>query len=276
VAVCGLAALSAADASAAVVSFQQGVGNALVANYSGTRDTFLNEGATEASYGALTVSIGGHDPTSTPATRRTALLRFDLSALQGQFSSINAATLTLYQRETTAQFTDFEVGAYSVSAANGGWVQGVTDTSAPNTAGNPDWLHLSHDATPWAGSPGLMTPGVDYDATPLSTVTWNSGVAGTADKQNAQYTFTLPPSLIAAWAAGDNPGLLIRTTDPAVFGLAQFAAAEWNTDPDSTGPLTAPDIRPKLTVDFTAVPEPAGLSLLAVGALALTRHRRRK
>jgi hypothetical protein len=276
----GLCAMIALVATAGVaqaeeVSFQQGKTNPLLGGaYTGTQDTFLNgQGpGQENSYGALAVAITGHDPND--ASLRTALLRFDLTALQGQYTAINSATLTLFQRETSAQFTPFEVGAYEVSAANGDWVQGTT--AAPASPGSPDWLHKSHDTAGWAGSPGMMTAGVDYVATPLDTTSWTSGGAG-LDMQNTQYSFTLPAALIEQWIAGSNTGLMIQKTDLSTAGLAQYAAAEWIADPDGTaGPLVAADIRPLLTIDYTPIPEPSGLAALALtAAAALGRHRRR-
>jgi MYXO-CTERM domain-containing protein len=279
--ICAALALGATGtiAHADVITFQQGGSNALVSNYAGTQDTFLNSSAVDASYGALTVSIAGRDPGKptadpvVPPSLRTALLRFNLSALAGQYSSINSATLTLFQRETSAQFTDFTVNLYQVSAANGSWVQGTTDTDGTNTAGNPDWAHLSHDTQPWAGSPGLGTPGTDYVTPALSSVTWNSGDAGsTSDKNNTQYSFAIPASLIGDWIGGNNSGLAIENADLQQDGLAQFASAEWTANPG--GGLTAPQIRPLLTIDYTPVPEPMGLGLLALGGAALLRRRR--
>lgn len=276
---CGMAALmlGAGAASAVEVSFQQGVPNALVGgNYAGTQDTFLNSQTAnqEASYGALTVAIAGHDPND--GSLRSALLRFDLTALQGQYSSINSATLVLRQRETSAQFAPFGMSIYAVSAANGDWVQGTTDTAAPNTAGNPDWLHKSHDTANWAGSAGLMTPGVDYVAAPLATGTWTSGEAG-LELNHAPYSFALPTSTIEQWIAGNNPGMLIQKTDLSTPGLVQFSAAEWTADPDGAGPLTVADAssaRPLLVIDYTPVPEPTGLAGLALAGIAALRRRR--
>lgn len=130
----------ASAASAEVVAFRNGASNTFVTNYGGTEDTFLNSntGAEHTGYGALTASLTGRETIVATGlvTYRTALTRFDLSAMQGQYSSINSATLTYYQAETGVQFPDFEFGVHEVSAANGAWVEG---TSATGVAGNPDW-----------------------------------------------------------------------------------------------------------------------------------------
>lgn len=253
----------ASAASAEVVAFRNGASNTLVTNYGGTEDTFLNSntGAEHAGYGALTAALTGRETivASGLVTYRTALTRFDLSAMQGQYSSINSATLTYYQAETGVQFADFEFGVHEVSAANGAWVEG---TSATGVAGNPDWEHLSHATQTWAGSPGMQSPGVDYVTPALATGTYTAGGAG-SDRNGTPYNFTLPVALIEEWIAGDNPGVVLQKTDLTTDGLFQFRTSEFTTIA----------LRPMLTIDYTPIPEPAGLAVLGLAGLALRRRR---
>lgn len=253
----------ASAASAEVISFRNGANNALVTNYGGTEDTLLNSNAgfEHNGYGALTASLTGRETIAATGlvTYRTALVRFDLSALQGQYSSINSATLTLYQAETGVQFPDFEFGVHEVSAANSAWVEGTT---AAGVAGNPDWEHLSHDAQTWAGSAGLQTPGVDYVTPALATGTYQAGGAG-SDRNGTPYDFALPGALVAKWIEGDNPGVVLQKSDLSTDGLFQFRTSEFATV----------SLRPVLTIDYTPIPEPAGLAVLGLAGLALRRWR---
>lgn len=264
--VCGVLGMLgvASAASAEVIEFRNGASNALVTNYGGTEDTFLNnnEGTTHTGYGSITASLTGRETVAATGlvTYRTALVRFDLSALQGQYSTINSATLTLYQAETGVQFPDFEFGLHEVSAANGGWVEG---TFADGVAGNPDWEHLSHDTQTWAGSAGLQTAGVDYIAPAFATGTYQAGGAG-SDRNGTPYAFAVPAAMIAKWANGDNPGVVLQKSDLTTDGLFQFRTSEFTTA----------SLRPMLTVDYTPIPEPAGLAVLGLAGLALRRRRR--
>ncbi|MFN0196755.1 MAG: DNRLRE domain-containing protein [Planctomycetaceae bacterium] len=239
--------------------------------YSGTEDNWIHLNgpfSTEHRNGGADgriimggINAGGSD-------ERHAFMRFNLSSMTGQFMSINSVTLRLFWHVTPTG-TD-TVQFFPVSAANAGWVEGNSLTGVDTiVAGESTWVNRNHPGTPWAGSNGASTPGVDYVNTVLASNTYGtSEVPGTA----FDLVFT-DPSIITSWMGGTNAGIYGRTIgqdDQAIFRSSEFAGYE-----------------PELIINYTpfsvllpppAVPEPSSFVLLSLGGIVtgLVAFRRRR
>lgn len=289
VSVIGALFVSAASAPAAEVMLREGLAESTYypGGYAGTADTTLliinptgpaddaaginsqnsNNGGWAGLYSAFngTVGYGGARP------EREILMRFDLSAMGGQGIVVNSATLQLtsFYSYTTAQtpIDETVVNVFEILPANAGWGEGNQTFNATNQAapGDATFANRNYDPvspTPWAGSPGLHTPGVDYNPVALDTIDYVY-----ANPINTKYDATLTPALVQSWI--DNPaanaGLLLQggwagsNTYPVGFGSSEQATASQ---------------RPMLILDVTVVPEPASLALVAAAPLALLRRRR--
>lgn len=287
--VIGALAASAASAPAAQVMLREGLaeGTYYPGGYAGTADTTLliinptgpddaaagtnsqnsNTGGWAGLYSAFngTIGDGGARP------EREILMRFDLSAMGGQNLVVNSATLQLtsFYSYTTTQtpIDETVVNVYEILPANAGWGEGNQTFNANNQAapGDATFANRNFDPvspTPWAGSAGLHTPGVDFNAVPLDTIDYVY-----ANPINTKYDATLSPALVQSWI--DNPsanaGLLLQggwagsNSYPVGFASSEQATASQ---------------RPMLILDVTVVPEPATVALLAAAPLALLRRRR--
>jgi hypothetical protein len=143
---------------------------------------------------------------------------------------------------------------------------------------------------PWTGSAGLTTPGTDYSSTVLSTKTLKySDVASIG--QTVTFTFSGSSNeltgLINTWLADnmqsrDNPGLIMfdpaTSTGPAGRRVGFFSLQCTNPPAaDTPTPAVYPaSYRPQLIVNYSQVPEPGTLVLLASGFFALLARTWRK
>ncbi|WP_269524551.1 DNRLRE domain-containing protein [Coraliomargarita parva] len=257
----------AESAHADTVVFQDGTDNAFVTNYSGTEDTMLASNTWEASYGSRqNIQVGA---SLSPVDH--GLLRFDLSSLQGVYSSIDSVTLRLYLNGSTGvgatAYTE-TLQVYSVSSANSGWIEGVNETIATN--GQSTWHYLSQTGsgtgTTWAGSQGASTTGTDYDSTLLASYNYdNTG-------RESYIDLTISGAVIESWITGENAGLLFKTTTEAATGDLDKRIEFYSSE------VTTESLRPSLIINFTAIPEPSSAALvsglLVVGGAILIRKRR--
>lgn len=198
----------------------------------------------------------GNGPLFVGATRsfgvRRALLQFDLSSIPAG-SMVNSATLELNLTKSAGPGGGITVGAYRVTAS---WGEGTSSTGtgggAGSTADDATWLHRFYDTTPWT------TNGGDFFGT-ASTMT-------VVDNPTGIKTFPSSAAFISdvqGWV--NNPAGnfgLILVGDEAVNGGAQMLDSREGS------------VKPVLRVDYTPVPEPAALSLLALGAGVLLRRRK--
>jgi len=237
-------------------------------------NTILDGSLDDDNYGDFVIASG----TAGSLTQRS-ILRFDVSALDGLYSTIDSITLRLfYWDDSSPGFGTEEVttNVHAITAANRAWIAGTSTGGAG--AGESTWNNLAHSATPWAGSAGLSTAGTDYDSTVLGSQTIDLSdlpAAGTAFDFTFTGTSAALTALIDTWMVDNvdnsqaNPGLLMRDPDPT-FDLGERNRFVASSMEDANAAL-----RPELIVNYTVIPEPATMSLLALGGIAMLRRRRR-
>jgi hypothetical protein len=168
--------------------------------------------------------------------KQRGLIRFNLSAIPGNATCISA-TLQLVRNYQPEDDSTATVEIYSVSAANADWEVG--ETSNPAAAGLCCWACKAANGaggvtTPWAGSEGLQTPGVDYETTLLGTITVNAN-----DPIGTICSGNLLPSRVEGWFGSSNTNyglLMLQDTFGGHVGQ---------------GDETTPAYRPKLIVQYS-------------------------
>ncbi len=236
-------------------------------------------GADDNNFGGRNELIASQ--TTSGNNRRLSLLRFDLSSLAGQFTSIDSVSLELRLNTgravpTTGQILD----VYRIAEANAGWVEGTGLSSAANDGVTvPDtvtWRALSDNAdiaqrVNWAGSAGLNTAGTDYFNTAMgSTSAFTAGAYAAGDVITITLTasgFTLE-EMVNDWAAdaATSAGLVIR---------GRFTNTNNQIFFDSNETVLAGAQPARLTINYTPVPEPAApVMILVLAGLGMVRRRR--
>jgi hypothetical protein len=195
------------------------------------------------------------------STRR-GVLAFDVAANIPVPAVINSATLTLFMSQaasTTARnielrslLADWGEGTSNATTGGGG-------NGAPSTPNDATWIHQFFNNTLWS------TPGGDF----LATASAAAPVGGVGS-----YAWSSPQMAADVQQWLDNPGTnfgwLVLGDESTSQTAKRFAARE---SIDSA-------VRPKLTIDYTVIPEPRSsvLCLVAAGAglpWQLGRRRRR-
>jgi len=179
-----------------------------------------------------------------------SVLRFDLSGAKASFDSqfgagqwsIHSITLSLTAAApNNAIFNASAAGQFGISwMQNDSWVEGSGTPAAPTTTG-----------VTFSSLPSFLGVGDES----LGTFSFIGGTSG-----SASYTLNLTPGFIADATGGNLVSFRLSATD---------AAASYLFDSRNFGTTTA---RPLLSI--VAVPEPAMLSLLAIGAPLLLAFRR--
>ena len=229
-------------------------------------------------YGAYHVNPAG----GIGGDSQVSVMRFDVGALNGLYSSIDSITLRLYYFNDAgvdggagAGVEPVTANVHAISAANRAWVEGVSQGGA--ATGESTWNNLAHSSTPWAGSAGLGTVGTDYDSTVLATYSLpGPWVDRPADGTVIDFTFSgtsaALTTLINTWMVDNvdnsqaNPGLLLRDPTPSNVGGRNRFTAHSNENGNAA-------LNPQLIVNYT-VPEPSSVLLLGLGGLAMFRRRR--
>lgn len=267
----GAAGALSVAASAATVSFQNGL-----KGYTGTQDTYLTSGSqVDNSQGSNSLGILA----KTGSQLAVGLLKFDLSSLAHQVSSINSATLTVYgvgsSNYDPVNYPNIPFEIYDVASGNANWIAGATQS--PATGGQATWNNKAsfgvNDSSnvAWIGGPalgwGTESP-TGYDTTAIGSGTFNS-----LNGQQKVYTISLDVTAVLNWINGTNGGMMIGIAKPngnpngnnVTFLPSEYA---WAGGDDLNK-------RPLLTIDYNPTPEPATASLLLIGGglLALKRKR---
>jgi hypothetical protein len=238
------------------------------------------------------------------------ILRFDVAALGTSNLQVNSIALRLtsvgiwaYDNQGNLimdsqldNLNPVHPEIHAIQAANRDWQEG-TGTGydfVPNQtcyAAKQTGTTAGSVVKPWAGSAGLTTPGTDYDSTVLSTKTLYKAQVqsiGQTVEFNFSGTSAQLTGLIDSWLednlqSRDNPGLLIfdPTTSQGPAGRRVGFFSRQCTNPPWPGVQSFPaSCRPQLIVNYSVVPEPRALALLASGLIALPvyawRKRRRK
>ena len=173
-----------------------------------------------------------------PGTIQHALLKFDLSSLSSS-DTCTRATLYLYH-DYDSEGSGLNTGkVYSVSAANWPWTEGSGDIDIA-LQGEPCWNAREADGqegvqTPWAGSVGCSTAGVDYEATPIGSWSFDASLP-----KGAEIAIELDTNRVQEWFGGSNTnyGIILVADDnvhSAHVGSAENATAGY---------------RPKLVVHY--------------------------
>ena len=238
----------------AIISFQNdGI-------YTGADDITMVSGASSAnnfgSHAGIDAGAFGADffPADPHVVR--GLVRFDVSALAGQFAAINSVTLRLNVLAVLGANT---VEVFEPVAVNGSWVEGTGDDTFQ--AGTSTWDNKIQPGTAWVGGAGLGTLG--YGGM-LAGNSYTGGFSGTSD-----FVISNPAtatSLIANFLGGSNGGFFLKATNEATTAsnVVIFTSSE----------VATVSQRPRLIVDYTPTPEPSIAMLFAAGTLFLMGSRK--
>jgi hypothetical protein len=183
-------------------------------------------------------------------SRRRAVVAFDVAAAIPAGSTIQAASLTLFNDAANAG--PAVVSLHRVTQAWGEGTSSGQGSGAPATPGDATWLHAFSPTSLWSN------PGGDFVTDPSGLVT----VAGPG-----AYVWLSTPQLVADVQAeldgsGAALGWLVRGDESVANSAKRFATRE----------ATVAGNRPLLTIEFTPVPEPGVLGL-AVFLLITVRPR---
>ena len=186
-----------------------------------------------------------------------SILSFDVSALSGQYSSIDSVTLRLVSSFDASSTTTLTTQVYAVTAANQNWVEGVGNCNSNQDPGTTTWNEKQLGSTPWAGSGGLSTPGVDYDPTLLGSASFTSvpdNLPNSGDVIDIVFTGSSAEltALIDQWLvdnvdlARPNPGLLLFDPDGSLNPTGPIERTLYHSRETAT-----PGFEPQLIVGYT-------------------------
>jgi hypothetical protein len=197
--------------------------------------------------GAPDIAFCTHDVYDV-STSRVYLQRFKLPSLPS--SAVCVSATLHYFKTSSVPNSAVTCTIYEITPANGDWIGGTTYGGTPQP-GEPTWNNKGHPSTPWAGSPGLSTSGVDYNASPVG-----SFVIGANASTGDEYTCALDPALVQSWfGQASNNGILMRAS-----GAAEYIGS---ADHATTG------YRPKLVIEYSSA-EAVGQLSITLGAVIPT------
>ena len=271
--------VSATVASADVMTFQNGV-----AGYTGGQDNYLQKiaGDENNNNGAGTYLNLGNPRAGGVTNDNRPIWQWDVSALAGQYLSINSITMVLTSDEDDMRGNIAEATAelYALKPANSGWIEGAgTGAGEPAAEGESSYQYLADGVAPvaWAGSAGAGTEGTDYYAGSMYSYTWRDHADGGASGGDILTWVLSPPTgltltdLVDQWSGdqADNPGMIM--IPPDLSGANNKSSAQFR----SSNHGTVAD-HPELIIDYVLIPEPASALLLALGFIGTALRRGRK
>ena len=169
--------------------------------------------------------------------------------------------------------TPFTIEVHEILPANTDWVEGTgvpNGTAADDSGAN--WnLKDEPNGTPWAGSAGMSTAGVDYGVTTLASETFNSVPA---DQSVIDFVFSGSSAQLTALINGwqtSNAGLVLFHEDPST--LTNNKRLFFHSSDNGNVILN-----PELLIEFTPtpIPEPSSLALLGMALCAFRVMRKRQ
>jgi len=241
--------VSATVASADVMTFQNGV-----SAYSGGQDNFLQKiaGDENNNNGAVANQNLGNPRAGNVTNDNRPIWRWDVSALAGQYASINSITMVLTSDEDDMRGNIAEATAelYALTPANSAWIEG-TSTGQNAAPGESSYQSLAQGATAWAGSAGAGTAGTDYLAGSMYSYTWRDHADGGASGGDIlTWVLSAPTSLtlndlVDEWSGNqaNNAGMILIPPDLSganAKSAAQFRSGDHATMAD----------RPQLIIDY--------------------------
>ncbi len=231
--------------------------------FTATEDTtILNGSLVNNNYGNNNPIASG--TVTSGITDQRSVLRFDVSALDGLYTSIDSITLRLFYADDSSLNAGTAVvttDVHAISAANRAWVEGASTGAAQ--PGESTWNNLAHPSTSWAGSAGLGTADTDYDSTVLASSTIDLSNLP-ADETAFDFTFTgssaALTALIDAWLVDNvdnsqaNPGLLLRDPAPTVDNTRNRFTAHSTEDANAA-------LHPQLIVEYSTTSPPPRVTI---------------
>ncbi len=226
--------------------------SAAIITLSAARDTTLYESAT----GSLGNGSGQylHAGTTNQPLLRRALVQFDCASLIPENALVSSVTLTMHVSGASALTHNFSL--YRVTSA---WTEGASDASGNEgsgttaLAGDATWLHASSPGMNWA------TAGGDF-----STVA--SATRAVGDVGFYSWTSSQLAADLQNWLADPSSefGWILRGDESAPGTTRRFDSS------DSLDGL----LSPSLLIEYSIVPAPGSLALLALSLFVARRRRR--
>ena len=228
-------------ASACFLCFQTSVCNAQTVNLDATEDTTIYSENVDNNGGGHAFSIAG---TANNGNERRSLLQFDLSGI-APGSLVNSASLDLDITQVGNTGGTFQLFRLDTDWAEG---RGVGNQGAAALAGEATWNSAEFGSVDW-------TPGGSFFPQLLSEVSITS--TGEASFSSSDNFIDAIQSIV------DDPtqnfGFLISSSSGAGSAI-RIGSREGGS-------------AASLSVDFTAIPEPTGISVLALSLVGLCLRR---
>ena len=225
-----------------------------IAAIGSSRDnTLYQDPEGDLSNGAGNGMFSGRSGAASNSIRR-GLIRFDIAGQIPAGATITSATLTLYNSAANAGEAMVSLHRVSQDWGEGTSVAGMGGGGgAAATPGDATWLFRSFPGTAWATAGGSFDPATSAvtSVTETGSYDWASAALN-ADIQ----------SFLDSPAA--NFGWIILGDESASSTAKRFATKE----------ETLAELRPMLMVEYTPVPSPGAVGLLALGAAATACRRR--
>lgn len=237
-------------ARADMATFQNGV-----AGYTGTDDTSVWTWG-DNNYGATRINLGKSGGVF------AGLIRFDLSSLAGQYTQVNSITLSMMLRGGSAHVGNARlITLHEIVPGNAGWVEGTgTGGGAATGEASNNWKRFQQNQ--WCcGGGSFVNPGTAFDAASVASITQDHNAYGTVQDFVLSGDLT---GMVDTWSGDQNlnPGLAVWSEELAVNNYLMYFDSSEEASP------------PLLTIDFTPIPEPMTMTLLAAGIAVLTLRRR--